>query len=149
VLASLLRRFEEPLRFVIVGGINTLVGYSMFALLLWLLGTPLSGLESSDFAPLRLAGTHFYAVIQWMNWILCVPFSTFMMRRFVFKKDGSFPRQVLRAYGIYLPAQIIAFIVLIVTVTFAGLPPLVGQAISIVFSGLFSYLGHKFFTFRS
>ena len=93
-------RLEEPLRFLIIGVVNTIFGYSLFALMLWTLTPSISGLAMSDMSILRLAGNHFYSVIQWMNWFLSVPFSTYMMRRFVFKKFGSYPRQVLNAYGV-------------------------------------------------
>jgi len=143
-----LHRFEEPIRFLVIGGINTLVGYGLFAFMLWLLTPLISPWAQSSFRVIALAGSHSYAVIQWVNWATCVPFSTFMMRRFVFKKGGSYLKQVGRAYGVYLPAQLVASVVLILCVRIFGFAPLVGQAISIVFSTIISYLGHKFFTFR-
>jgi len=148
-LKTWLRRFEEPLRFLIVGAVNTAFNYGLFALLLWLLEPVISHLAPSPVSVLHLAGTHPYAVIQWIAWALSVPVSTYTMKRFVFKKGGSYPAQVLRAYGVYLPAQLIASGVLIFCVQGLGFPPLLGQLIAVCFSTVVSYLGHKFFTFRT
>jgi len=147
-LGALIRRFEEPLRFLIVGAINTAINYAVFNLLLWLVAPEVALLSRYHLLALHLLGTHPYAVVQWFAWVLCVPISIYTMRRFVFKQPGSFPLQVLRGYGVYLPAQLIASVVLIFCVTVLRLHPRLGQLVAIFFSTVVSYLGHKFFTFR-
>jgi putative flippase GtrA len=145
---ALIRRFEEPLRFLVVGLINTAINYGAFMLLLWTVAPGVALLSVYHLLALRLLGTHSYAVVQWIAWALCVPISTYMMRRFVFKRSGNFGFQVLRAYGVYLPAQLIASGVLIFCVDVLRFPAPVGQLIALCFSTIISYLGHKLFTFR-
>jgi len=145
----LIHKFEEPLRFLVAGAFNTAFNYGLFALLLWALKPEASLLAAAHIALLRFIGTHSYAVIQWIAWFLTVPVSTYTMRRFVFKRAGSYPWQVLRAYGVYLPAQLIASGVLIFCVQALKFSPLLGQLIAVCFSTVISYVGNKFFTFRS
>ncbi|MCL2332275.1 MAG: GtrA family protein [Actinomycetia bacterium] len=147
-LRTLIRRFEEQLRFLIVGLVNTAFNYGLFTLLLWVLAPEVSLLAATRLSLLRLAGRHSYAVVQWIAWVLSVPVSTYTMRRFVFRRDGSYPAQVLRAYGVYLPAQLIASGVLIFCVQVLRFPALLGQLVAVCFSTVVSYLGLKFFTFR-
>ncbi len=149
MIEQLIRRFGEPLRYLVVGGVNTAFNYGLFALLLWLLKPVISQLAPAQVSVLHLAGTHAYAVIQWIAWVLSVPVSTYTMKRFVFRKGGSYPAQVLRAYGVYLPAQLIASGVLIFCVQVLKFPPLLGQFVAVCFSTVVSYLGLKFFTFRA
>ena len=149
MIEQLIRRFGEPLRYLVVGGVNTAFNYGLFALLLWLLKPVISQLAPAQVSVLHLAGTHAYAVIQWIAWVLSVPVSTYTMKRFVFRRGGSYPAQVLRAYGVYLPAQLVASGVLIFCVQALGLPELLGQLVAACFSTVISYLGHKFFTFKT
>ena len=148
-IRKLLVRFEELLRFLVVGIINWIFAALLFALLLWLLTPPVSHLALSHAPVLHLIGAHSYAAIQWISWALGVPFGTFMMRRFVFNSPGSYPKQVLRAYGVYLPAQLVSSGILIFCVQVLGFLPIIGQLIATACSTVVSYLGHKFFTFRA
>jgi len=148
-LRGLILKFEEPLRFLAAGIFNTAFNYGLFALLLWALKPEASLLAATQIALLRLAGIHSYAVIQWIAWFLTVPVSTYTMRRFVFKRGGSYPKQVLRAYGVYLPAQLIASGLIIFFVQVCKFTPLLGQLFSACISTIISYVGNKFFTFRN
>lgn len=97
-----------------------------------------------------IASQHHYVIVQWAGWALCVPISTYTMRKYVFKaSSGKFTHQLRRSYGIYLPAQLISMGLLIVFVNVFHLYPLVGQAGTIVVSTIMSYFGHKYFTFKT
>lgn len=133
---------------MVAGAFNTAFNYALFALLLWALKAPAALLVATRVVVLRLIGVHSYAVIQWIAWFLTVPVSTFTMKHFVFRRGGSYPKQVLRAYGVYLPAQLIASGLLIFCVQALGFTPLLGQLVSASISTIISYVGNKFFTFR-
>jgi len=139
----------EFIRFLCVGGFNTAFNWALFALLWWVLKPEASLLTAAQVSALRFVGAHYYAVVTWIAWFFTVPVSTYTMRRFVFKRGGSYFQQVLRAYGVYLPAQLISSGVLIFCVQVLKLHPLLGQLVAVCFSTVVSYIGNKFFTFRS
>lgn len=139
---------SEKLRFLVVGVGNTAVSYAMFVVLLAVLGDGLAALAGSNVAALRWAGGHNYLVVQWIAWVFMVPVSTTTMKYFVFRSRGKWLPQVGRGYFIYLPAQGLSSFLLWFFVRILGLIPQVGQLLTIGFTTVFSYLGHKYFTFR-
>jgi len=161
----------EKIRFLLAGGLNTLAGYTLFALGLWLLTPLFEGLYPSNYwlldssywqcgstTPDRVevaaltfrvwASEHSYLLIQWITWAISVPFGAFTLKYFAFRAEGSYLRQALRAYLVYLPTQIIASLLLTLFSLILGLHPLIGQLFAIVIVTIISYLGHKYFTFR-
>ena len=70
------------------------------------------------------------------------------MKYFAFRSKGSAPRQVGRAHFVYLPTQILSFLLLLLTVRVLHFHPLLGQLITIAVALMASYAGHKYFTFK-
>jgi len=138
----------EKLRYLVVGTCNTLLSYGLFVMLLALLGSPLHAFSTSTVPILALAGRNYYIIVQWIAWVLGVPPNALTMRHFAFRSKGDWRHQVLRAYFVYLPAQGVSSVVLLLTVRVAHLTPQVGQLAAIVVATVFTYLGHKYFTFR-
>lgn len=120
----------EKVRFLVVGIWNTAFSVLLFNLLL------------------LVAGREHYLVWFWVSWVFSVVQSTATMKYFAFRSQGHFWRQVGRAYFIYLPAQGLSTLLLWLAVTVAHLSPQVAQLITIFFTTIFSYLGHKYFTFK-
>jgi len=153
-LKSTLLDLPEPIRFLLAGGVNSLFGYLMFALGLYVLSTPLQSVGG-------LVGRHFYLIIQWVMWVLSVPFGAFTLKHFVFRSQGSYRAQALRSYVVYFPAQLLASALLVVFVLLVravfpalasahfplDLSVLLAQAGAILGSTAVSYFGHKYFTF--
>jgi GtrA-like protein len=138
----------EKLRYLLVGMWNTALGYVVFVLALKLVGPSLQSLEGSENALVSLLGHYYYLVIQWGVWVIMVVHSTITMKYVAFRSPGHLGKQIVRAYGVYFPAQMLSAFILWLTVKIFGLPPAVGQLITIAFATVFSYLGHKYFTFR-
>jgi len=138
----------DKLRFLVVGACNTAISYVLFLVLLALAGPPLRSLSSSPHELIAVVGHNYFVVVQWIGWVLMVPVSTLTMKRFAFRSAGDWRRQVARGYLIYLPAQGLASLLLWLTVRVVGLSPALGQLVTIAFTTVFSYLGHKYFTFR-
>ncbi len=138
----------EKVRFLVVGAVNTVIGYLLFLSLLALLTTPIKSLESSSSWVVAWLGSHYYLVIGWIGWVISVPISTATMKYFAFKRSGSFVKQWFRAYFIYLPSQGIGTVVLWFMVSVVGLTPALGSLATIFVTTIFSYVGHKYFTFR-
>jgi putative flippase GtrA len=131
----------EKLRYLAVGVFNTAVGYSMFYAATRMFTAPLEAATGLDKAAVAL-------IIQWGTWVLAVVVSTTTMKYFAFRSKGHLGKQILRAYLIYLPAQGISSIILWVAMRVFGLSALVGQLFAIIIATVFSYIGHKYFTFR-
>jgi putative flippase GtrA len=148
-LSSLYNRHSEKLRYLVVGFCNAALGYGFFVLLLVAVGPQLHALESSSSSLISLVGRHYYVVVQWLMWIVFVPVCTLTMRYFVFRSKGHWLRQIGRAYFVYIPAQALSSLLLWLTVRVIHLSPTLGQLVTVVFVTIVSYLGHKYFTFKT
>jgi putative flippase GtrA len=142
------RQHGEKIRYLAVGAWNTLFGYLLFLFLLAALGPALQTLESSSLPPLQWIGHAYYLVVGWIGWVFAVPQSTVTMKFFVFRSRGNLLHEVWRAYFIYLPAQGLGTVILWFMVQILGMPPPIGALTTIAGTTVFSYIGHKYFTFR-
>ena len=131
-----------------VGAWNTVFSYVLFIGLLALLGSTLQALSKSTFPAMAVVGRNYYVLIQWVARVLAVPPNTLTMRHFVFRSGGNWRHQIVRAYFVYLPAQVLSSVVLLLAVRVAHLTPQVGQIVAVTVVIIFTYLGHKYFTFR-
>jgi putative flippase GtrA len=145
-LSKLYDRHGEKLRYLLVGVWNTALGYVVFLLALKYFGPPLQALSGSGIA--SWISHYYYLVVQWGVWVFMVVNSTITMKYFAFRSKGHLLHQIGRAYLVYLPAQGISSVILWFTVKVLGLAPAIGQLITIAIATVFSYLGHKYFTFR-
>ncbi len=141
-------RHQDKLRYLVAGVWNTIVGIALYNLLLWLLLPGVHALSGSANGVLAFAGRNDYNVIFWLNWVLCVPLATLAMKYFAFRTPGNALPEIGKAYFVYLPAQLISSAIIWLTVEHLHLSPRVAQIFAIAFSTIFSYLGHKYFTFR-
>ena len=148
-LGRLYDEHGDKLRFLVVGALNTAASYVLFLILLATIGPAIHSLASSDAPFLQVVGEHYYVVVQWINWILAIPVSTATMKYFAFRSSGRFWPQVGRAYFVYLPALALNSLVLWFAVSVLGLTPQLGQLLAIAVTTVFSYVGHKYFTFRT
>jgi len=129
----MLPRHQTQLRFLVVGGWNTVFGYGLFA-----------GLY---YAASRI-GLHYMAAAVLSN-LIAVANAYFCYKWFVFKTQGNYLREFLRFNLAY--AGIFAFnlAALPLLVNAASLSPLMAQAIVLVASVALSYLMHSRFSFGS
>jgi hypothetical protein len=81
--------------------------------------------------------------------VFSVVLSTSTMKYLVFHSKGKLVTEVLRAYLIYLPAQGISSLILWAGMSFLKLSAPLAQLIAVFIVTIFSYFGHKYFTFRS
>ena len=130
MLRALIAR--EEFRFLVVGGINTVVGYALFALLQLTAGHVIGYLGS-----------------LYLSYALAVTLAFVLHRRFTFRvTSGSVVRDFARFIGVYVVALALNTVVLPLLVELAGWNPLVAQAVCVVITTLVSYFGHKLFSFR-
>ena len=151
---DLLLRQPEPVRFVVTGVGNTAFNYALFAGLLWLFHATLAPMAGDvatasgglDYVA-RALGNKYYLVTQIVAWIITIPVSTYTMKHIAFKKSGPFMPQVVRSFGVYLPAQALELSAIWLIVECGGYHPLVGKLGAVVTATVVSYIGHKYFTF--
>ena len=124
---------DERVRFLVVGGINTVVGYILFALL-------------------QITAGHVIGYIGSLygSYLLAVTLAFVLHRRFTFRVEGTGNRLVdfLRFASVYVVSLAANTLALPLLVELAHLDPLVAQAISVVVTTVVSYFGHKYFSFR-
>ena len=80
--------------------------------------------------------------------VISISMSFIVYKIFVFRTDGNWLNEYLRCYVIYGSTSLISIFVLWVTVSKMSLNIYMAQAIAILCSVIFSYLGHKKYTFR-
>lgn len=140
---------DERFRYLAVGGWNTLFGYVLFVTLIWALGPSLKTLGNSSVGLIRWFGQEYYVIVGWIGWVIAVVQSTATMKYLVFRKPGNLWHQVFRAYFVYLPAQFIGTGILWVMVRLVGMSPQLGALATTATTTVISYIGHKYFTFRT
>lgn len=116
------------LKFVFVGGLNTAIGYGVFAGLVLL--------------------NVYYVLASIIGHVVGVTNSYFWNKYFTFRKPGKNFREILRFIGVYTVHYAIGLGGLVLLVEIVKLHPLVGQAMVLVITTLVSFFGHKYWTFR-
>jgi putative flippase GtrA len=121
---------DQRVAFLMVGAVNTAVGFICFAGFLTLLG------QQRYMATLLCS--HIIAVLI-----------AFVLYRFVvFRVRGHVLADLWRFETVYLSALAVNLVVLPVLVEFAHLPPLLAQALIMVLTSVLSWVGHKHYSFR-
>ncbi|MBQ9235528.1 MAG: GtrA family protein [Alphaproteobacteria bacterium] len=118
----------EKIRFILVGGFNTVVSYFLFLGLNWLWG---------------------YKTALWLTYAIAVNLSIFTMRYYVFSSRGNLLEQYIKALSTYVVTIIGNFAFLHWAVE-AGLWPVwLAQALYTAISTLGLYLLHKYVNFKA
>jgi len=126
--------------YLVVGGFNTLFGFGVYALLT---------------AVLQKRFPHGYIVANLLASFISITFSYLGYKWFVFKTKGNYLREWLRAVAVYSSAILIGTALLPVfvfcirrTSGFDHAAPYLAGALLTGFTAVYSFLGHKNFSFR-
>lgn len=138
-LLATLRQVRRPadiwtipeLRYLLVGGFNTLVGYG--------LGVGLY---------LALADRLHILVIGVVANVLAITVSFTTYKYLVFRSPGRWLAEYLRSYLVYGGSALIGIMLLWLLVDGLRLPIWLAQGLAIILTVIASYLGHDRFTFR-
>jgi putative flippase GtrA len=134
-LGGIVRRLlaDERVRFVLVGGFNTVFGYALFVVFELTLG-------------------HFtsYLISLYASYFIAIIVAFFLHRHFTYRVTGTgnVMLDFFRFAGVYVVALLINTVALPLLVEVAHVPVLLAQALVVVVTTLVSYFGHKFFSFR-
>ena len=122
---------SRKVRYLIVGGANTLIGYSLGVGLYYVLSPTLHIL-----------------LIGAISSVLAISVSFTTYKLFVFRTRGHWLTEYLRSYVIYGGMALLGIILLWVLVDSMQLPIWLAQGVSILITVVISYVGHARFTFR-
>jgi putative flippase GtrA len=128
-LGALLR--DGRLRFVGIGGINTVFAFLVFAVLQATLGRSVN-----------------YMIILLLAHVIGVLEAFVLYRLAVFRVKGNVMRDLARFESVYLFALGINAALLPLLVEVGHLAVILAQAVIVFFTSVVSYLGHKHFSFR-
>lgn len=122
-------KLPQQLRFVLLGGFNTLLSYLIFVVLIEVTHLP------------------YYVSLITQYWIT-VNLSIFSMRYYVFRSQSPLLREYLKAWTVYLGMLGFNYLFLYLTIDCLHYPILQSQAIYTILSTLITYLLHQFYSFR-
>ena len=118
----------EKLRFLLVGGFNTVFSYGLFAFMVAFL-------------------TISYHIALGVSYIISVNVTIFTQRYYVFRSHGNFLQEYSKSWIVYLLILLINYIFMYITVDILGLNELIAQAVYTVGITIFTYFMHKYFSF--
>ena len=131
-------KLPQKLRFLLVGGFNTVFAYSVFFALYWLF----KALNVWKFDEIIVSNA---ALV--MQYCITIHVSFITLRYYVFQSHGNWKTELLKAWSVYLSllcinAPVISFLI------WLGIHPLVAQALDLIFSTITTFLLHKYYSFR-
>ena len=130
-MARFYQRRREQILYLIVGGWNTLFGYLVWALLQYLL---------HDYI--------YYLAILVIAWFPAVLNAYLCYRHFVFRSKGSVWRELPRFSLVYVGTLCVGLIGLPILLRLLPFSIYVTQALLTAAMVIFSYLAHKYFSFK-
>lgn len=122
---------DQRVAFLIVGAINTVVGYLVFAAFLVTVGR-----------------RWHYLVALACTYVVSVLFAFVLYRFVVFRVRGHVLADLWRFATVYVAALAVNFVLLPLLVEIAHLPVLVAQALIVLVTSVMSWVGHQKFSFR-
>lgn len=120
----------QKLRYLAVGGVNTLVGYVI-------------GVAAYQ----QLVGSLHIFVIGILANIVAITFSFLSYKTLVFRSSGHWLQEYLKAYVVYGAVAVIGIFLLWLFVNQIGLSIWMAQGLVTLLTVAVSYIGHKRFTF--
>ena len=134
------KSLHQFIRYILVGGFNTVFGYGIFALLNWLT---------------RGLGTYNYLYAAILANLIAITVAFLGYKWFVFRTRGNYLVEYIRCFGVYGSSALIglAGLSILVPIIRRNLhdpeqAPYLAAALLTVVTMAFSFFGHKNFSFR-
>jgi putative flippase GtrA len=118
---------NKQMRFLIVGCINTFVGYGVYALVIF-----------CGFS---------YVAAQAASTVIGVTNSYFWNKYFTFKKPRKSATEVLRFVSVYALSYFVSLLILFVCVDLLHISAYIAGLVGLIFTTAISYIGHNYFSF--
>ncbi len=119
---------DKRIRFLFVGGLNTVIGYGFYALFVYL-------------------GFHYIAA-QALSYVLGTINSYLWNKYFTFQSSGGGLSEILRFVSVYIVSFLCSSTTLFIFVSLLGLNKYVAGLVNIAVSTLISWFGHNYFSFK-
>ena len=132
-------RFPQKLRFLLVGGFNTVFAYLVLNLLNILFRLIFQNILS-NIVIINLA-----LIVQY---ILTINVSFITMRYYVFQSQGKWLQEWLKAWSVYIFLYLINAPILTFMVAILGWSTWLAQGVYLIFSTIITFLLHKYYSFR-
>ena len=134
-------KFPEKLRYLLVGGFNTVLSYAVLNLLDWCFGK-INLTAGWKYSPEVVANT---ALI--VQYALTINFSIFTMRYYVFRSHGNWKKEFAKAWMVYIFMYLINAPILTALMVLFKLKTWSAQAIYLTFSTIITFILHKYYSF--
>ncbi|MBP1532343.1 MAG: GtrA family protein [Alphaproteobacteria bacterium] len=133
----------EKLRFLLVGGFNTVFAYGILSLLVYCFENINTSL-GWNIAPAIIA--NIALVIQY---IITINVSFITMKYYVFRSRGNWLSEWFKAWSVYIFIYLINAPTLTLLMVVFSLSAYPAQAIYLTFSTIITFILHKYYSFRS
>ena len=118
----------QPIRFLFVGGLNTLVGYGIYALLVYI-------------------GVN-YLLANTISTIIGIAHSYLWNRFFTFKSKNRAIKEITKFVSVYIVSYLIGMCTLFIFKDKLNISAYIAGLINLVITTLISYFGHKYYSFK-
>lgn len=135
-------KFPQKLRYLLVGGFNTVFAYSILAILIW----TYEKINISN--NLNLNEEIIANLALFTQYVLCVNLSFITMKYYVFQSKGKWKAEFVKAWSVYIFLYLINAPIMTFLMVTMNLHALVAQAIYLIFSTIITYILHKYYSFR-
>lgn len=130
-MKKLIKKHGQKIRFLLTGILNTIIGYGIFVGLYFTLS----------------AHIH-YMLIMMISNIFSISFAFISYKYLVFRTKGHILHEYLRFYVVYAFSIGINIVLLPFMVEVLYIHPVVAQGLTIFITVIFSYIGHKNYSFK-
>lgn len=134
--------FPEKLRFLLVGGFNTVFAWSVLAGLDWCFNQ-INAAAGWNFSEISVANAAL--VVQY---IITINFSFITMRYYVFRSHGNIYKEWVKAWSVYIFIYLINAPSMSFLMWAFGLAAWQAQGIYLIFSTIVTFILHKYYSFR-
>lgn len=122
-------KWPQKVRFLLVGGFNTVVGYGLFVALYFLFAQR-------------------YLSALFVQYFITISLSFITMRYYVFQSHGNIKKEYIKTFGVYVWMWALNMAGLFVLVDCFGSNALGAQIVCLIVCTILTYLLHKHFSFK-
>lgn len=135
-------KVPQKLRFLLVGGFNTVFAFSLLAVLV-LCFEGLNLKWNLNFSKIMVANAALF-----VQYVITINVSFMTMRYYVFQSYGNWKKELVKAWSVYIFLYLINAPILTFLMVVVGLPTLWAQATYLIFSTIVTFILHKYYSFR-
>ena len=124
-------KIPQAIRFILVGGYNTVFGYALFSALYFAIDNNIH-----------------YSLILFISYLISILNSFIVLKIFVFNTKGNWLKECISTYISYIFLYPINALVLFISIDLYGLSAYIGQLIATIIMPIITYFVLKRFAFK-